>query len=422
MRPWEGRRCGVPQRVASSTKCNPGDELAVGTPFRFKAVTGTLTAMFLHSRLRPLGKSLIAAVLGLSAAGCSSAGRFLREMLRERPPAPLDSLSVASDARIDSAGYLVGSFVGEGTSRAVYLLSSDTGLIAAMLRRYRPTLGQQGDLWEALARERVVSFGSTGRRRTRHGTPVIDRALVGSPLGHSAVTPGAMLVHGGRCGRPGAQLEIVVEEDPSSGGPPLRGPVLGSFSRSTASAKAHQSRERLPLREAGDSLTHELIRRTERSMDSLLATGFKSLRLRPIPGDRLEINTLADVSAAEARPFLARASTARYAVSLRARRLTVRSDTLLASIVMAWDSIGSWQQTIFRPTLISIERGRLRPYGALRRSLFWRRLQPISDFGFERDNLWMEQVDVHQGTVLWGIVQPSGNVIVAAAEVARACP
>jgi len=140
------------------------------------------------------------------------------------------------------------------------------------------------------------------------------------------------------------------------------------------------------------------------------------------PPQRSDVLQLADVSAAEVSPFLARASTARYAVSLRARRLTAPGDTLLASIVMAWDSTGSWQQTIFRPTLISIERGRLRPYGALRRSLFWRRLQPISDFGFERDNLWMEQVDVHQGTVLWGIVQPSGNVIVAAAEVGRGCP
>ena len=157
-------------------------------------------------------------------------------------------------------------------------------------------------------------------------------------------------------------------------------------------------------------------------MDSVLATGFKSLRLRPIAGDRLEINTLADVGAADVSAYLARASMTRYAVSLRERRLTAGGDTLLASIVMAWDSSGSWQQTIFRPTLISIERGRLRPYGALRRSLFWRRLQPISDFGFQRDNLWMEQVDVRQGTVLWGIVQPSGNVIVAAAEVGGSCP
>jgi hypothetical protein len=157
-------------------------------------------------------------------------------------------------------------------------------------------------------------------------------------------------------------------------------------------------------------------------MDSLLTTAFRSLRLRPITGERLEINTLADVGAAEVTGFRPRASALRYAVSLRVPRLTAGRDTLLASIVMAWDSTGAWQQTIFRPTLISIRRGGLAPYGALGRSLFWRRLQPIGDFSFQRDNLWMEQVDVRDGSVLWGIVQPRGNVIVAAAEVQGACP
>jgi hypothetical protein len=88
---------------------------------------------------------------------------------------------------------------------------------------------------------------------------------------------------------------------------------------------------------------------------------------------------------------------------------------------MAWDSAGAWQQTIFRPTLLSFRRGRLAPYGALRRSIFWRRLQPISDFGFQRDNLWMEQVDVGEGSVIWGIIQPRGNVVVAATEVDAPC-
>jgi hypothetical protein len=88
---------------------------------------------------------------------------------------------------------------------------------------------------------------------------------------------------------------------------------------------------------------------------------------------------------------------------------------------MTWDSAGAWQQTIFRPTLVALRRGRLAPYGALRRSLFWRRLQPISDFAFRRDNLWMEQVDVRRGSVLWGIIQPRGNVVVAAAEVDASC-
>ena len=55
------------------------------------------------------------------------------------------------------------------------------------------------------------------------------------------------------------------------------------------------------------------------------------------------------------------------------------------------------------------------------RSPKWRRLQPISDFGFQRDNLWMEQVDVGEGSVIWGIIQPRGNVVVAAAEVDAPC-
>ena len=111
----------------------------------------------------------------------------------------------------------------------------------------------------------------------------------------------------------------------------------------------------------------------------------------------------------------------RYAVSLRVRRITARADTFVAATVMAWDSAGVWKQTIFRPTLMTLRRGRLAPYGSQRRSLFWRRLQPISDFGFSRDNLWMEQVDVRAGSVLWGIIQPRGNVVVAAAEVETPC-
>jgi hypothetical protein len=165
----------------------------------------------------------------------------------------------------------------------------------------------------------------------------------------------------------------------------------------------------------------ELIGRTAAVMDTVLAESFRSLALQRADDPRLEINTLADIDAADVIAFRSRPDAVRFAVSLRARRITSGGDTLLAATVMVWDSAGAWRQTIFRPTLISLRRGRLAPYGALRRSIFWRGLQPISDFGFSRDNIWMEQVDVRRGGVLWGIVQPRGNVVVAAAEVEAPC-
>jgi len=345
---------------------------------------------------------------------------MLGELFRERPPSPLDSMSVASDVRIDSLGYLVGSFVGEGTSRAVHLLSSDTGLVAGLVRRYRPDLIQPDQPWGPLAREGVVTLGATGRRRTT-GSPMIDQAVVGSPLGQTGVLPQAILLRGSRCGWRGTQVEIIV--DRGGGGPPLRGPVLGSLTRADSSSpeKHAEFRRREPVAPPGTLLVDELIVRTERAMDSVLAGRFPSLLLRGPADPRLEINTLSDVDAADVISFRSAPGRVRFAVSLRERRITAGDDTLLAATVMAWDSTGAWQQMIFRPTLLSFRRGRLAPYGALRRSIFWRRLQPISDFGFQRDNLWMEQVDVGEGSVIWGIIQPRGNVVVAAAEVDAPC-
>jgi len=362
--------------------------------------------------------ALMLATAGLG--GCRSAGRVLGELLRERPPAPLDSMSVASDVRIDSLGYLVGSFVGEGTSRSVHLLSSDTALIAGLLRRYRPDLVQPGDIWGSLARERLVSLAPGGRRRTVAGTPGVERALVGSPLGHTAVTPSAILLRGSACGWRGTQVEIVADSRQQGG--PLRGPVLGSFTRQPAgTAVDNEFQPREPVPAPGGGLMDELIGRTAAAMDSVLELNFRSLALQRPSNPRLEINTLSDVDAADVMSYRSAPGTVRYAVSLRARRITGGGDTLVAASVMAWDSAGAWQQTIFRPTLVALRRGRLAPYGALRRSLFWRRLQPISDFAFRRDNLWMEQVDVRTGGVLWGIIQPRGNVVVAAAEVEASC-
>jgi hypothetical protein len=369
--------------------------------------------------------TLLAVSLLGPLAGCTSAGRFLRQVFRERPPAPLDSISLASDARVDSMGYVVGSFVGEGTSRAVHLLSSDTGFIAALARRYRPALERGGDLWRALALERVVTLAPAGRRRTTTGTPMVDQALVGGPAGHTAVTPTAILLHGSPCGSRGAQAEIIVEDNHRAQEPSLRGPVLGSFTHSQTVPPPADDRERFrrrePVSDPSRSLVDELIARTARVMDSTLGSRIRSLRLRAADDSRLEINTLSDIDAADVISFRPAASAVRFAVSLRARRITDGGDTLLAATVMAWDSAGAWQQVIFRPTAVSLRRGRLTPYAASGRALFWRRLQPISDFVFERDNLWMEQVDVRDGSVLWGIIQPRGNVVVAAAQVEGPC-
>ena len=359
---------------------------------------------------------------GLGVSGCRGAARFLGELFRERPPSPLDSMSVASDVRLDSLGYLVGSFVGEGTSRAVHLLSSDTGLVAGLVRRYRRDLVQPDQPWGPLAREGVVTLGARRGRRTT-GSPMIERAIVGSPLGQTGVVPRAILLRGSPCGWRGTQVEIIVDHDRGTRGPPLRGPVLGSLTRSDSSAPEYNAefRRREPVAPPGAVLVDELISRTGSAMDSVLAGRFPSLVLRGPADSRVEINTLSDVDAADVISFRSAPGRVRFAVSLRERRITAGDDTLLAATVMAWDSAGAWQQMIFRPTLLSFRRGRLAPYGALRRSIFWRRLQPISDFGFQRDNLWMEQVDVGEGSVIWGIIQPRGNVVVAAAEVDAPC-
>ena len=376
------------------------------------------------TRIPPLAVTGLALSASLLALGCRSAGQVLGNLLRERPPAALDSMSIASDVRIDSVGYVVGSFVGEGTSRAVHLLSSDTGLVAGLARRYRPDLIQSGEVWQRLARERTITLAPAGRRRTVAGAPKIDLALVGSPLGQTSVTPNTILLHGSQCGWRGVQVEIIVDREPGDRGAPLRGPVLASFTRANAGSDARTDREfrrRPPLAQPGPELTEELVRRTAMAMDSVLDASFRSLALRRADDIGLEINTLADIDAADVTSYRARPNTVRYAVSLRERRVTAGRDTLLASTVMAWDSAGVWQQFVFRPTVLSLRRGGLAPYGALRRSVFWRRLQPISDFGFDRDNLWMEQVDVRGGAVLWGIIQPGGNVVVAAAEVEGPC-
>jgi hypothetical protein len=379
---------------------------------------------------RPAARPLLLGVcasgllaLAATASGCAGAGRFLAGLLQERPPASLDSLPLASDARLDSLGRVAGSFVGEGTSRAVHLLSSDTAFIAALLERYRPDLAGAPDKWTALARAGAVPLAG-GRRRTVGGpAPRVEAAVVGSPLGHTEVEVEATILHGGRCGGRSAQAELIVADERRRGDPPLRGPVLGSLQTDAGDAGRARGgmvrRDTVPEPSAG--LIGELVARTERALDSTLGADERSLALHPDSGVRLEINTLADVDAADVIAFRVSDNRVRYAVSLRARRISARGDTLVGAAVMVWDSAGAWRQDIFRPTLLQLRGGRLHPRAGRGRPIYWRRLQPISDFAFRRDNLWMEQVDVRDGGVRWGIVQPGENLVVAAAEVDGPC-
>jgi len=360
----------------------------------------------------------------MTVAGCKGAGEFLRELLRERPPAALDSIPLASDARIDSAGYLAGSFVGEGTSRAIHLLSSDSVFIGELVRRFRPDLAAASDPWVALERAGFVTLGPEGGRRAVAGSPRIESAVVGSPLGHTAVAVEAVLLHGGRrgCGGRGTQAELIVADDRLAGDPPLQGPVLGSLRTGTAAGRRERGLVRRdPVPAPSAALTDELVSRTERALDSTLAGEYRNLALEADPYARLEVNTLADVDAADVIAFRVDADRVRYAVSLRVRRRSERGDTLVGTAVMVWDSAGAWRQAIFRPTLLRLRADRLEPWGSRGRPIYWRRLQPISDFAFPRDELWMEQVDTRDGSVRWGVIEPRENVVVAGAEVDGPC-
>ncbi|HUF34887.1 MAG TPA: hypothetical protein VMN37_03005 [Gemmatimonadales bacterium] len=372
----------------------------------------------------PLAAALAAALATAGLGGCRTLGRALEEAFRERPAAPLDSLTVASDVRLDSAGVLAGSFVGEGTSRAVHLLSSDTAVIAELARRHRSDLLAGDGLWPQLARRRAVTLGDDGPRRTvGRGRPEIRLALVGSPLGHTEVTVESIVLRGSRCGWRGSQAELVVRPDRAPGDPPLRGPVLGVLLADPGRAPRERGLvERPAVPEPSAELTRELLARTGAAMDSTLAAEHPALGLRPLEGARLEVNTLADLDAADVIAFRAGGGRVRYAVSLRERRVRPGGrDTLVATAVMVWDSAGAWRQAVFRPTLLAMRGGRLEARGHAGIPLYWRRLQPISDVAYPRDNLWMEQVNVRDGTVLWGIVQPQGNVVVAAAEMEGGC-
>jgi len=351
---------------------------------------------------RPLAAAGVAL---LCLSGCPAGGRSPEGASRDRAPAPLDSLAIASDARFDSLGFLAGSFVGEGTERAVHLISSDTSLIAELARRYAPGLPPAPALWDALRLRGQVAV-----------SPRIHQAMVGSPLGHTEVKVTALLLHGGRCGGTGAQAELVVEDRPEPGDPPLRGPVLGSILASEAPGEQPGLVRRPEVSPPGPGLVDTLIARTRRDLDSTLAAAHPGLGLEPSTAQPLEVNTLADLDAADVIAVRMAEAEVGYAVSLRERR-RAGTDTLVEAGVMLWDSAGTRRQALFRPVLLRLSGARLEPYQPGGRPLYWRRLQPISDVAYPRDNIWMEQVDARDGRVIWGVVQPKENVVVAAAKV-----
>jgi hypothetical protein len=357
-----------------------------------------------------LARSVVLAALGL--LGCQATAKFLEEVLRERPPAPLTAAEITSDVHLDSTGVVLGSLVGEGTSRQVHLLSSDTGFIAAVARRAGVDRGR-GNVWDWLAKYRVVALDP----RNLTGAREDQQILVGSPDGHSGVWLQSVLLHGSSCGGSGAQAELIVA-DARRGGPDLRGPVIGSLQ--------FGSRYPPPYFRAApsmsDTLAQRLLALTATATDSVLERGV-SRRERPLSPpepDRLEVNGLEDVEAADVRPFLIEDGRVRYAVAMRELRQTADGRAVLAATLMVWDSAAVWRQFVFRPTLLEWRRGQLlgRPGWA---PLFWRRIEAVSGFAFDRDYLWLEQVDPATGRILWVVLEPRGNIVVAAAEVAGPC-
>lgn len=360
-------------------------------------------------------------LLPLLLAGCAALGQAWNSWGSERPPAPLREATIASDARLDTTGAILGSFVGEGTSRQVTLVTSDTTLIAALARRYRPERDRRGDIWQWLtARGRVAV----------NIDPIDDSALVageimvGSPQGHTQVRLRSLLLRGSRCGWRGTQAEFVVEPARTGDQPSLRGPVVGSFLDEQSFLVVRRLEHREPVEGPSAALTDSLLEWTALAMDSLLTAELsaRDLPLARAAGSALSLNGLEDDDAADVLSFRLDDGRVRHAVSLRERRRTARGVEVLAAIVMIWDATGAWRQVVFRPTLLEYRRHRpVRAYAGLTGPHFWRRLEPVSGFAFGRDYLWMEQVNVEDGSVLWVMLEPRGNTIVAAAEMEGPC-
>lgn len=352
------------------------------------------------------------AILLVAVSACASLGQAIADAMRERPPAARARMTVASDARLDSLGRLEGSFVGEGTPRAVHLVSTDTALIAELVRQYAPNIRRTTDFWTGVRRASPIRIPIRDAGEPMDRGVLLGRTHAASPTGMTAAEATSLTIRAGYCGGQGLEAELIVEPFRSDG-PPLTGPAVANV-RPSGSRMGDVWRK--PLPELDSALVHTLIGWSRHTMDSLLARSHSSIIARPVPEVPVVVNTLADFDAAEIAPYRAGDGRVRYAVSLRERRVADR-DTLIAAGVFAFDETGAWQQVIFRPLYLNFRRGRATSRGGDDR--FWRRLAAVDDFSFDRDNLWMEQVDARTGRVIWGIIQPADNVVVAAAEM---CP
>ncbi|HTG84137.1 MAG TPA: hypothetical protein VL853_04980 [Gemmatimonadales bacterium] len=363
--------------------------------------------------MKPIRLALLGGVL---LQGCSNLGKFVEEVFRERPPVPLQAAEISSDARLDSTGAIVGSFVGEGTSRRVHLLSSDTGLVAALVRRYRPVNQRGSTVWEWLDHQGTYAINVDRRR-----DPILANQpmVTGSPDGHTAVQLETILLHGSRCGWRGTQVEFIV--DPVGSNPSLRGPVVGSFRDSRENWQADHGYRSPPTAPDG-RLVDTLLAATAAAMDSVLQSRLSSrdLPLVSVAGARPEVNTLEDIDATDVLAFQLEDGRVRYAVSLREQRRTGSGTPLVAATVMVWDASLVWRQFVFAPTLLEFRYGRLRPWKSWP-PFYWRRLDAMSGFAYQHDYLWMEQVDVADDAILWTVLEPRSNTVVAAAEVDGPC-
>jgi hypothetical protein len=359
--------------------------------------------------------SVLSVALGL--VGCARIVQLLNTP--ERPPLPLVEAGVSSDARIDSSGAIAGSFVGEGTSRQVHLLSSDPEFIAALVRRWRPDRDRRIDPLDWLKRR---GSWAVNPDRVTDSALFSQVMLVGSPDGHTRVRLQSLLLYGPSCEQGGPRAELVVESARTAQ-VSLRGPVIGSLQYPEVHRPAHDSYRRAAALDPDPVLIDTLVERTGLVLDSILALRLPAREL-PLSGGyhRLAINSLADEDAADVVPIRLDDGRIRYAVSLRDSRRTARGSAGLGSIVMIWDATLSWRQIVFLPTFLEYgRRGPVRALAGRTAPLYWRRLQPVSGFASQRDYLWMEQVDVTTGAVRWVILEPKGNVIVAAADVEDGC-